>query len=448
MRSHRLATTVRATSVHVVALVAASLLTGALWMVVVPPFEGTDELYFYNRARQFAHQPEGREAIFFRLAAPLVRAFSPDIGSAYPEYNPAFQYVGNARGLVNRFAHDRRVAPHEHVRALLAVRGLVVALSALTVLVIYAIARLTLADPELALLVAGISLWIPQVSFVDAMVHTEVVTRLITAATTLVIVARTVGVLPRAAAWLLLPLCMAIAPLGDRQAFFVAPFAALGLVATERTWPGRAAAAALVLVPAAIAVWLVAGYTELGTDLSPWIALIRHPLLPFGPADPGRGLAGVSAAYYLYEFAPKVFMGFWGWLGQPSILLPAWAYAVFAVVTIVAGTGLLLRLRHLAPVDDDERRRRTARRLMAAGIVMMCVPIIYGPAIAGRNLWYGRWLFAMLGPIVIGLVLGIREFALVSRRWPRHVAVATAVVAASGLALWATGPGEAVRAAI
>jgi len=37
-----------------VLVAALALLTGAAWMTVVPPFEGTDELYFYNRARELA----------------------------------------------------------------------------------------------------------------------------------------------------------------------------------------------------------------------------------------------------------------------------------------------------------------------------------------------------------------------------------------------------------
>jgi hypothetical protein len=434
---------------HAVMLTVVALLTGGAWMSVIPPFEGTDELYFYNRARDYAAHPERREGLFYRLAAPIIRAMTQPTGVAAPEYNPAFQFVGNARGEVNRFVHDRPVASREHVRTLMAIRGLVVGLAAATALMIYAMARLSLGDGRMALLVAGICLWIPQSSFANATVHAEALTRLIAAAVTLAIVARVTGRLPRALAWMLLLPGIALVPFADRQALFLAPFAAIGLVATERRWWARAVAGALVIVPTALAAWIVTRYTEYGTDLSPWIDLAFHPLRPFAPPDPARGGAlAPNAAYYAFEFLPKLFMGFWGWMGQPSILLPAWTYAALAALTALALTGLVLRLWRPAPASDDERQRLTSRRLMALGVVLMCVPIVYGPAIAGLNLWYGRWLFAMIGPIVIGLVIGLTELVLVARRSPHRVALALGGVVVCATALWLAAPGSALRAGI
>lgn len=430
------------------ALVAVTLLTGGVWMSIVPPFEGPDELFFYNRARGYAEHPERREGLFYRLAAPIVRAMSPAAGAAALLYNPAFQFVSNARGEVNRFVHDRSVASREHVRTLMALRGLVVVLAVATILIIYAIARLCLGDGRTALLVAGICLWIPQFSFMNAVIHPEGVTRLLAAAVTLAIVARATGRLPRWLAWVLLPVSIALVPLADRQALFLAPFAAISLIATERTWRARAMAAALVVLPAAFAVWVITRYTEAGTDLWPWIHLLSHPLRPFLDADPARGSIPPDAPYYAFEFLPKLFMGFWGWMGQPSILLPAWTYATLAVLTALSLTGLVLRVRRPAPASEEARARLTARRLLAVGVALMCLPIIYGPAIAGRNLWYGRWLFTMIGPIAIGLVLGFREFMFVARRRPHHVALALFFVAVGAWALWLTGQGEALRAGI
>jgi hypothetical protein len=193
---------------------------------------------------------------------------------------------------------------------------------------------------------------------------------------------------------------------------------------------------------------MVTRYTEQGTDIIPWIRLLAHPLRPLLEVDPGRGSIPPDAPYYAFEFLPKLFMGFWGWMGQPSILLPASAYALLAVATVLACAGLLRRLRNPAPASEEERRRLTARRLMAAGIVLMCLPIIYGPAVAGRNLWYGRWLFAMISPILIGFVLGLREIGLAARRSPHRVSLALAAAAASAGVLWLTGPGEWLRAGI
>src|SRR5262249_909070 len=149
-----------------------------------------------------------------------------------PEYNPAFRFVSNLRGEVNRFVHDRAVAPREHVRTLVALRVVVAALGVVTVLLIYASARITLPDASLAPLVACLCLAIPALCFVNATFSAEAITRLVAAAVTLVIVGRATGHVSRAASWVLLPLAIAAVPLVDRQALFLAPFAALALVAT------------------------------------------------------------------------------------------------------------------------------------------------------------------------------------------------------------------------
>jgi hypothetical protein len=430
------------------ALVALALVTGAAWMLVVPPFEGPDELFFYNRTWEYARLPRWRGALFERIAAPVVRTMAPMSAPAMPEYNPAFHYVGNGRGEVNRFVHERAVASREHVRALVALRGIVVLLSAVTVLLIYATARAVLGDPWKAFLVAAICLWIPQFSFMSAVVHPEVVTRLLAAAVTLVVVLRATGQAPRWVGWVFLPLMIAMVPLAERQALFLVPFGAIGLIATERSWKARAVASGLVVVPAAAAFWLLTRYTEADTDFGRWIDLLFHPLRPLLEADPTRGSIPPDAAYYAFEFLPKLFTGFWGWMGQPSILLPAWAFAALVTVSLVSLAGLALRFRPGRESSSQERSTRAARFLMTVGIALMCLPIVYGPAIAGRNLWYGRWLFAMLGPIVIGLVLGVTEFVVVARRWPRRVAGALAAVTLAGWVLWISAAGDALRTAI
>ena len=141
-----------------------------------------------------------------------------------------------------------------------------------------------------------------------------------------------------------------------------------------------------VVVPAAAAFFILTRLTEQDTDFWPCFHLLSHPLRPFFEADPGRGSIPPDASYYAFEFVPKLFMGFWGWMGQPTILLPAPVYAVLAVAGALALAGLLLRLRNPPPVSCEERRQRTARRLLAGGIALMCLPIIYGPAVLPQSL--------------------------------------------------------------
>src|SRR6185436_19567767 len=97
--------------------------------------------------------------------------------------------------------------------------------------------------------VVALAIWIPQASFTNVFVHREVITRLLGAAVTLVVVARATGRLGRWSTWVLLLCALAVAPLADRQAYFLVPFAALALIATERRWWARCAAALAIAAP-------------------------------------------------------------------------------------------------------------------------------------------------------------------------------------------------------
>src|SRR5262249_46304215 len=110
--------------------------------------------------------------------------------------------------------------------------------------------------------------------------------------------------------------------------------------------------------------------------------------------------------------------------------------------------GCLLRLRRASPSDPDARRQLLARRLMAFGILLMCVPIVYGPALMGLNLWYGRWLFPMIGPISLGLILGAREIATLARTRPRPLAAGIGAAVLVLTIVWLTAPGAALAASM
>lgn len=433
-----------------VTLVVLTIVVGLSWMAVVPSFEGPDELFFYNRAREYAEHPTAREPLFYRAAGLVIRAMSPGLPPAEPRYNPAFRFTTNRHGEVNRFSHERLPAPRSHLRTLAALRVLVLALSLLTVLLIYAVARLALPDARWAVAVAAVSLAIPQFSFVAVVVHPEVITRLVGAAVALLVAARAAGRLSRGVTWVAFVVAVAVIPFADRQAFFLVPFAAAGLVAAEPNWRARLIAAGAMLMPALLALAIVARFMEDSTNLGPWFALLRHPLNPLVEANPSIGSVPPERAYYAFEFAPKLFMGFWGWLGQPSILLPAWLYGVLGAATGLALAGLISRLFNPenAALSEEARRQRLVRRLLALGVVLMCIPILYAPAIAGRNLWYGRWLFAMLGAIVAGLGLGWAEIVGRARRRPHRVAAAIGVLAIVAFVLWVSPWGDAFRAGV
>ena len=414
----------------------------------MPAFEGLDELYFYSRSLMFSAEPASSEPIFFRLASLVLRLESRPSGPVEPRYNPGFDFVSNQqRGAVTRFEHERQVAPRGHVRSLYALRGLVALLAVLTALCIYGTALLTLGRRDAALAVAMICIAVPQFSFMNAVVHGEAVTRLFGAAVALVVAAGLVKAIRRPVMWAALALLVLATPFVDRQGFFVIALAGTGVVMVEPTWRRRALALLPLAAPAAALAVFVARYNESG-NLGPWFQLLRHPIRPLFYADPSYGSAQPpDASYYVFEFLPKLFISFWAWLGQPSILLPPPIYAALAVITIVgvAGASAVL-ITGRAPLALT-RDQLTALRVLAIGVVAMCVPIAYGPAIAGRNLWFGRWLFPMIGPMV--MLLGIGWGAAIETAQRRRLtAILLAIGASIGAVLWVTPPGDGFRSAI
>ncbi len=219
--------------------------------------------------------------------------------------------------------------------------------------------------------------------------------------------------------WAALAALLAATPLIDRQGFFVIALAGAGAVMAEPTWRRRLLMLAALTVPAVAMARFVALYNENG-NLGPWFQLLRHPLRPLLYADPVFGSTEPPGApYYVFEFVPKLFISFWGWLGQPSILMPPVIYGALAAITIAGAAGAAVVLvSGRSQLFALHPERLTALRVLAIGIVAMCVPIAYGPALAGRNLWYGRWLFPMAGPIV--MLIGIGWAAILETPSRRH----------------------------
>src|SRR5439155_19956520 len=138
------------------------------------------------------------------------------------------------------------------------------------------------------------------------------------------------------------------APFTDSAAIFLVPFASLAMALVERGWKRRLTTLAAVFAIAVTAVSVANAFTaELpGVSRSLWTALVNadvRALSGVNPIEPFLRQQG-TGPYLLYEFTPKMFLGFSGWLGQPSILLPAVFFAGVVVVLIAGLTGLVARV--------------------------------------------------------------------------------------------------------
>lgn len=420
-------------------LVAAAIVTGAAWSVCIPPFESPDEsLYFKAIAAYAGSGVHQGLPLYDTLMKPVAALARPDPRPFQIEYNPSFRFVSNRHARVNMFMHGRsEKALKADIARLSVLRAATFALWVAALLMIYTTARWFFARPDLALATAILCLSLPGFSFFATKVHPEAVTALLGAAGYVILAARVYGRLGRIPTWMLALAVMALAPFSDRQGFFLLLLMPFGLIVTERRWRNAAIAVGVLMIPAALLLALPQ-FSHLQSEF--WDTFVGS----FAPSYNGGWFNPENRRYFAFEVFPKLFFGFWGWLGQPSILLPPVLYAILAVIGVIGFSGLLLK-------DDREPLTSEQKRMagiLAAGFFLTLAPIIYANLFISRNSWHGRWLYPSVGPIMIALVAGWRASAAFARRRPL-VAAAPLIAAASVLeALWLSAPGDAVRAGI
>src|SRR5207245_2614869 len=73
---------------------------------------------------------------------------------------------------------------------------------------------------------------------------------------------------------------------------------------------------------------------------------------------------------------------------------------------------------------------------------------VYATMLFSRNEWYGRWLFPWLGPLMILLTVGLREFVRVAGRRPHVLFIVLGVAAVLAAVAWAGRVGDIIIAGI
>lgn len=450
---------VRARHRHAIALAALCALTGVAWGAVVPPFEAPDEIYFCRIAVDVAQgQPPPYDPMFFRLVEPLVRV-TFNAGLRFDAArNPAFRFVSNQPGRVTMFRQGPGAGVgRRELAALYLMRGVVLGLTIATTLLIYTSSFAFFGQSDMALLVAGLSFLVPQFSFAGSQVNPESLATLWGAAAAALVIGRATRTLSPVVAWALLIPLLGTAPFTDSTAVFLVPLAPVAMALVERGWKRRLTMLAGVVALGVFTLWVGHAFADslpegvphkvrdllAGADLGA-LSGAAHPLTPFlRQADTGR--------YLLYEFVPKMFFGFWGWLGQPSILLPAAFYAAVFGLMVASAIGLarLVYSRVRRPAGLLVNGEPSAFLVVAGiGVVTMLIPIVYSTVLWNRNEWYGRWLFPWLGPIMILITVGIRELWRVAAKRPRVLSVPLAIVFAVVGVAWLGGFGTGITAGV
>lgn len=420
-------------------LVAGTMVLGLAWLLLVPPFESSDESAFYKEVTSYARGgPITIPPLYPAVLKPVIKLAGGSDRPFQAEYNPSFRFVSNRVGHVNMYMHGRAAGMlRADVNRMYLLRFVTLLMWLASLVLIFEIARLFFGRGDLALVTAGLCLAIPQFSFFSSKIHAEATATLLASIVYYALAARVYGRIGRAATWAMVLTAVVLAPLSDRQAYFLLLLGPFGLLAVERTWRARGIAALALVVPVLL-VMTLPQFDRVQVDLK------VTAFGMFSSAYRGGYWNEDNLRYLAYEFLPKLFFSFCGWLGQPSILLPPWVYAALAVLFLLGIAGML--------VPDTWRsltvRQRRLVWILGAGFIFMLAPIVYANLFISRNSWHGRWLFPSVAPIMIALVAGFRTFA---KRVDERPWLVAGIVGGAALVLavaWMTPIGEAVRTGV
>ena len=283
-------------------------------------------------------------------------------------------------------------------------------LGGLTLSLAYLIAREVL-PAHLAVFVPAVMVGVPMFTAVSAAVSADPLANLLAAAALLPLVRR----LRRSVRGMTWPLATgALIGLGVLAKLALAIFVPLALaVLVARS--ARRVRDSMVLVGTSalvVAPWLVHQVTTYG-----WadpFALSRHAAVV---QDQPR-FPGLSSAY-AGDFLITTFHSFWAQFGWMALVAPTRLYWAWALLSLAASTGLVVRERH--------RLAEPTWRLLVGVVVTSAVAYI------GYNLTFqqfqGRYLFTALAPIAILLVAGWAAW-LPARLAPWGVALIAALLVA------------------
>jgi len=405
------------------------IVCATLWSLTIPPFETPDETgharYVNFLVEQGRLPAAEREARGEAHQPPLYYLFVAAIGETLnvlpiplePRRNGAFLWYGGADE--NKYLHDARELPplsgsHRSVHCL---RLISVILGAVTLLGIHRLAAALLAPPE-ALLATGLAAFLPQFTFIAGSLNNDNLANALCAGAILLLVRGVDS--PRMTLWAGAGALAGIALNAKFTSLVLVPCALLAIALAARAAgsrgfpfsPLRAAAAFCVTAAAMAAPLLVRNAIAMGDPLGMGAQVATLPQL--------LDRKGALSSYFILEFPVVLFESFWGRFGWMSFRLPDALYLAFVPPVVLGLAGLLVMVR---------ARAMTSRHLLLAAIVAVQLA-----QIVAYNMTFtqaqGRFLFPVLGPIVVLMVGG---WLAVARRFGLPVPGTPAAVIAVAL---------------
>jgi len=443
-------------------IIAAYLALALAYSVVVPPFEGLDEIEHFGVTRYVAdtgqlpvqgdpslaayyiHQEASQPPLYYLLAGPFLRATGISTANTASHLIPNPYVTCGAESIRADKAtlrHDPFVETFPWRTALLALhllRALSVVLEAFTVAGVYAIARRVFPHGQgVALLAAALTAFNPQFLIVGSGVNNDnIATPVITWAVYLAIVVLEEGLVFRRA--LALGALIGLGALSKLTGLLLMPLAALVVVADLKSqtpalrgakgplWAGASVSnlksaiqqignlAMLVGAPLIIAGWWYIRNWQLygdPTGLAPMLDIVGRR----GPMPPGLALSELGL----------VFRSYWGQF-PCAFFDSTWYYWAWGVIVVLGLAGLVLGLRR------ERATTRVAPYLLATWWVLVFI---------GWVRWNmttpapgGRLLFSAVGATSTLLAFGLTSlFSLLRPRSTLFAYIGSTVMAGVGL---------------
>jgi len=446
---------------------------GAIYSVVVPPFEASDELWHYPMVKYIAdhwdlpvqdpanvgpwRQEGSQPPLYYALAAAATFWIDTSDMEVVRHLNPhADNGIATPDGNINLVVHNPMLEAFPWRGTVLAVhliRFLSVLMGTAAVYLTYLIVREVLPDqPELALGAAAIHAFTPMYVFISGSVNNDNLVVVLCNLALLMLLRlarqRTWTTRQALAHYLVLGVVLGLAVLTKTSALALTVLTALIVVvrAVRRRsqcpepvegWREFLMGGLATLVPLlAISGWWFLRNLWLYGDLTGFDVFF----VILGTRDVEADLAQLWRERYSFA------AGYWGNFGGLNVPMPAWAYSVLNTLAVVAALGLVvLSLRQILRSQKRMvigRRSLSARSLSARSFsasLVVCFLWALGVFLPW-SLWWARITWSSQGRLVFSaisvwsflLVLGIAGWF--PRRWGKW-AVATFALLLLGLSV-------------
>lgn len=379
-------------------------------------------------------QEAGQPPLYYLLAAAATFWLQPPDPAAVmlPSPNAAIGQPDRSAWNKNLFVHGSGESFPWHGLALAVhlQRLLSTVLGGITVVTVYALARLALPRQTAApILAAAFVAFNPMFLFISAAVDNDALA-IALSSVALLLLAQTLQRGPATRAALLTGLTLGLATLAKLSAAAVTlPAMVVVLGPPLRSRKFRQAARRLLAL--AVPALVIAGWWFLRN----W-ALYGDPLGLAMFVRVAGGRPQPLTPETLLSEAPSLWDGFWGVFGIFDILLPAGYYRGARVLLALAGLGLLLcAIRTVAARKGASNRRASPVSggiiaLLAGWLVLEAILLVRWTASTEAS--SGRLLFPALGSVAVLTALGLTTLA---GRWRGFVSAGLAILMALGSAL-------------